>query len=224
MPEVTLVQKSILECTECFVDKTPDHYLRVKRMQDCFLSLVLLCVLGPFLILIALMIVLDSPGASPIFVQTRIGKNGKPFKFYKFRSMCANAEELRDTLQDQNEMDGPVFKIKDDPRITKLGKFLRRTSIDELPQLWNVLRGEMSLVGPRPALPQEVEQYDDLAKCRLLVTPGLTCYWQTKPQRNTLSFEEWMKLDLQYIQERSLLTDWKIIFATVGAVLSMTGE
>ena len=224
MPEVTLVQKSILECTECLVDKTSNRYLRVKRIQDCFFSLVLLCVLGPFLMLIALMIILDSPGASPIFVQTRIGKNGKPFKFYKFRSMCANAEELRDMLQDQNEMDGPVFKIKDDPRITRLGRFLRRTSIDELPQLWNVLRGEMSLVGPRPALPQEVEQYDDLAKCRLLVTPGLTCYWQTKPYRNTLSFEEWMKLDLQYIQERSWLTDWKIIFSTIGAVLSMTGE
>ena len=121
-------------------------------------------------------------------------------------------------------MDGPCFKIKDDPRITRVGRFIRKTSIDELPQLWNVLRGEMSIVGPRPPIPREVAEYDDYAMQRLLITPGLTCYWQIQPCRNDLSFEEWLELDLQYINERSFLTDWKIIFKTFGAVLGMNGQ
>jgi lipopolysaccharide/colanic/teichoic acid biosynthesis glycosyltransferase len=172
----------------------------------------------------ALAIVLDSPGTGPIFTQIRVGRDGRPFKFYKFRSMCPNAEEKLNELMDRNEMDGPVFKIKNDPRITRVGKFIRKTSIDELPQLWNVLKGEMSIVGPRPGIPREVEQYDDYARQRLLITPGLTCYWQIQPHRNELSFEEWVELDIKYINERSFLTDWKIIFATFGAVLGMNGE
>jgi len=200
------------------------RYWALRRLQDVILSVFALLVLWPFMLLVALIIVIDSPGAGPIFSQTRIGRDGKPFTFYKFRSMCPNAEEKLEELLPQNEMQGPVFKIKDDPRITRVGKFIRMTSIDELPQLWNVLKGEMSIVGPRPGIPREVEQYDEYAMQRLLVTPGLTCFWQIKPNRNSLSFEEWVELDVKYIKERSFLTDWKIIFATFGAVLGMNGE
>lgn len=200
------------------------RYWMLRRGQDIVLSTVALLVLWPFMLLVAVIIVLDSPGAGPIFSQTRIGRDGKPFTFYKFRSMRPRAEEELEDLLEYNEMQGPVFKIKEDPRITRVGKFIRKTSIDELPQLWNVLRGDMSIVGPRPGIPREVEQYDDYARQRLLVTPGLTCYWQIQPCRNSLSFEEWVALDVQYIRERSFRTDWKIIFATFGAVLGMNGE
>ena len=199
-------------------------YWAVRRTQDIILSVLALAVLWPLMLITAVAIVLDSPGAGPIFAQTRIGRDGKEFTFYKFRSMCPNAEQKLESLMRYNEMDGPAFKIKNDPRITRVGRFIRRASIDELPQLINVLRGEMSIVGPRPALPREVEQYDDYAKQRLLITPGLTCYWQIKPYRNRLSFNEWVALDVQYIKERSFLTDWKIILATFGAVLGMNGE
>lgn len=138
--------------------------------------------------------------------------------------MVPDAEQKLHELLHKNEMDGPVFKVKDDPRITRVGKFIRKTSIDELPQLINILMGDMSIVGPRPALPREVEQYSDYEKQRLYVTPGLTCYWQIQPNRNSLTFSEWMDMDIQYIQDRSFLTDWKIIFKTVGAVLGMNGE
>ena len=200
------------------------RYWALRRFQDVSLSLLALVVLWPLLLLVALIIVIDSPGAGPIFAQTRVGRDGEEFTFYKFRSMCPNAEAKLEGLLPQNEMNGPVFKIKNDPRITRVGKFIRMTSIDELPQLWNVLKGEMSIVGPRPAIPREVEQYDAYEKQRLLVTPGLTCFWQIQPNRNSLSFEEWVELDIKYIQERSFLTDWKIILATFGAVLGMNGE
>lgn len=195
-----------------------------RRAQDVFFSLMALLILWPFLLLIALVVWIDSPGASPIFSQDRVGRNGKVFKFLKFRSMVPNAEAKLDELLEQNEMDGPVFKIKEDPRITRVGRFIRKTSIDELPQLINILRGDMSIVGPRPALPREVEQYGDYERQRLIVSPGLTCYWQIQPHRNDLSFEEWLELDLKYIRERSFLVDWKIIFATVRAVIGMDGE
>ena len=133
---------------------------------------------------------------------------------YKFRSMVVNAEELKGNLEDQNEMSGPMFKIKDDPRVTKVGKFIRKTSIDELPQLWNVLKGDMSLVGPRPSLPKEVEQFDNWMFKRLSVRPGLTCYWQVSG-RNNIDFEDWMKLDIKYVEERNLWIDIKLIFKTV---------
>ncbi len=204
--------------------KADKHYWVVRRVQDIILSLLALAVLWPILLIVAAVIWIDSPGASPIFAQTRVGRNGKQFKFLKFRSMIPNAEAKLAELLDQNEMDGPVFKIKEDPRITRVGKFIRKTSIDELPQLINILKGDMSIVGPRPALPREVEQYGDYEKQRLYVTPGLTCYWQIQPHRNDLSFEEWLELDLKYIKERSFLVDWKIIFGTVGAVLGMQGE
>jgi len=200
------------------------RYWFFRRLQDIVLSLAAMAVLWPFLVLVAVIIVLDSPGAGPIFSQKRIGRDGKEFTFYKFRSMIPNAEARLPELLQQNEMEGPVFKMREDPRITRFGRFLRRTSIDELPQLWNVLRGEMSIVGPRPGLPREVEQYDAYQRQRLLVTPGLTCYWQVMPNRNDLTFEEWVELDVKYIHERSFLTDWKIIFMTFGAVLGMNGE
>ena len=138
--------------------------------------------------------------------------------------MCVDAEDRLEALLKDNEMEGPAFKIRDDPRITRVGRFIRKTSIDELPQLWNILRGDMSIVGPRPPLPREVEQYDDYQRQRLYVTPGLTCYWQIQPHRNELSFDEWMELDIKYIQERSFLVDWKIIFQTIRCVLFRYGE
>lgn len=225
---------SVLEVNQTVTEKIPlldreevlhsdRWYWKGRRAQDVILSALALFVLWPFMLLVALIIVLDSPGAGPIFVQTRIGRDGKEFMFYKFRSMCPNAEEKLEALLNQNEMEGPTFKMKNDPRITRVGKFIRKTSVDELPQLWNVLKGDMSLVGPRPGLPREVEQYDEYARQRLLVQPGLTCFWQIQPNRNSLSFEEWVELDIKYIKERSFLTDWKIIFATFGAVLGMNG-
>ena len=199
-------------------------YCAAKRGQDILFSALALLVLWPFMLLLALVIYIDSPGASPFFVQERIGLNGKPFRFIKFRSMVPDAEQKLHALLDKNEMDGPVFKIRRDPRITRVGSFIRRCSIDELPQLINILKGDMSIVGPRPALPREVKKYDDYERQRLYVRPGLTCYWQVQPRRNDLSFDEWLELDLKYIRERSFLTDWKIIFKTFSAVIGMEGE
>ncbi len=199
-------------------------YCFFKRLFDIVCSLLGLTLLALPLVIIAVIIVIDSPGASPIYVQKRVGKDGRLFNFYKFRSMVPNADRMLEELLAQNEMDGPAFKMKDDPRITRIGKFIRKTSIDELPQLWNVLVGDMSLVGPRPPLPREVEQYTDYQKQRLLVTPGITCYWQVQPRRNDLSFDEWLALDLKYISERSFSNDMKILVATVGAVCGMEGE
>jgi len=199
-------------------------YWTVRRAQDIVLCLLALAVLWPFMLLVAIAIVIDSPQAGPIFTQERVGRDGKVFKFYKFRSMIPNAEAQLEGLMNKNEMNGPVFKIKDDPRITRVGKIIRKTSIDELPQIWCVLKGDMSIVGPRPALPREVAQYGDYEKQRLYVTPGLTCYWQIQPHRNKLSFEEWLELDLKYIRECGVIDDWKIILKTFGAVLGMNGE
>lgn len=199
-------------------------YRLLRRGQDIVLSLLALAVLAIPMLMVALIIWIDSPGASPIFTQKRVGRDGKTFDFLKLRSMVPHAEKMLDSLLEQNEMDGPVFKIKEDPRITRVGKFIRKTSIDELPQLINILLGHMSIVGPRPAIPREVAQYGEYEKQRLYVTPGLTCYWQIQPQRNHLSFDEWLELDLEYIRDRSFLTDWKIILKTFGAVLGMNGE
>lgn len=195
-----------------------------KRCFDIVFSVIAILILLIPLIVIAVIIVIDSPGASPIYVQKRVGKNGREFKFYKFRSMVPNAESMLDSLLEKNEMDGPAFKMKDDPRITGFGKFIRRTCIDELPQLLNILKGDMSFVGPRPPLPREVAMYDEYQWQRLSVIPGLTCYWQVQPQRNSISFDDWMKCDMQYIENRSFKTDLVIILKTVGAVLGMEGE
>ena len=199
-------------------------YLFFKRLFDIVFSIFGLVVLFVPLLIISLIIIIDSPGASPIYVQERVGKNGKLFKFYKFRSMIPNAEKRLDSLLDKNEMDGPVFKIKDDPRITRFGHIIRITSIDELPQLLNVFLGDMSFVGPRPPLPREVELYNDYQKQRLAVVPGITCYWQVQPKRNHLSFDEWLGWDIKYIKERNFWVDIKILFKTVGAVCGLEGE
>ncbi|MBQ3046354.1 MAG: sugar transferase [Clostridia bacterium] len=204
------------------IQKKP-FYEFIKRVFDFVAALSALIVLFVPLLIVALIIVIDSPGASPIYVQKRVGKNGKEFKFYKFRSMVPNAESMLDSLLDKNEMDGPAFKIKEDPRITKFGRIIRKCCIDELPQLLNVLKGEMSLVGPRPPLPREVAMYNEYQLQRLSVMPGLTCYWQVQPQRNSVSFDDWMKSDLKYIEERGIKTDLKILFKTAGAVFGMEG-
>ena len=200
------------------------HYWVLRRAQDIVFSLLALILLAPLALVISLAIVLDSPGDGAIFRQRRVGRDGKLFWLYKFRTMCPDAEEQLNELLSQNQMDGPVFKIKGDPRITRVGRFLRKTSLDELPQLLNVLQGDMSIVGPRPALPREVELYSDYQRQRLYVTPGLSCYWQIAPHRNEMSFDEWVALDLKYIQERSFWVDWKTIFLTVRAMLMKYGE
>ena len=208
---------------EADVLKARHNYWTLRRAQDVVLSFLALVVLSPLFLLICLAVWLDDPKGSPIFSQERIGWRGKPFKLYKFRTMCVNAESMLSELMKQNEMDGPVFKIRDDPRVTRVGKLLRRTSLDELPQLLNILTGDMSFVGPRPALRREGEQYSHFDRQRLYVTPGLTCYWQIQPNRNDISFEEWMDLDVKYLRDQSLVNDWKILFRTVISVFAKSG-
>ena len=175
-----------------------------------------LLLLSPVIAIVSCAVKFTSKG--PIFFsQKRVGKNGQLFDMYKFRSMVVNAEELKEKLANQNEMSGPMFKMKDDPRVTKVGKFIRKTSLDELPQLWNVLKGDMSLVGPRPSLPKEVKQFEKWMYKRLTVKPGLTCYWQVSG-RNNIDFEDWMKLDISYVEDRNLWIDIKLIFKTVGVL------
>ena len=183
-----------------------------KRTLDIICSTLGLIILSPVLLIVAILIKLESKGPV-IFSQKRVGLNGNEFKMYKFRSMVQNAEELKEKLAKQNEMSGPMFKMKDDPRVTKVGKFIRKTSIDEIPQLINVIKGDMSLVGPRPSLPKEVAKFEPWMLDRLNVKPGLTCYWQVSG-RNNIDFIEWMKLDLQYVEDRSFLLDLKLIFKT----------
>jgi lipopolysaccharide/colanic/teichoic acid biosynthesis glycosyltransferase len=193
----------------------------MKRMIDFVASLIAM----PFLLLIyaivGIAIKLDSRGPV-LFAQTRIGKDGVPFTLYKFRSMTADADKIRSNLEALNESTGPTFKIKKDPRITRIGAVLRRSSIDELPQIINVLKGDMSLVGPRPPLPGEVAKYNEHQRCRLLVVPGLTCLWQIMG-RSSLSFDQWVELDLEYIRNQSLLLDLKILVLTIPAVLRGSG-
>ena len=198
-------------------------YAVAKRTLDILISLLGLLIGWPFFLFTAVFIVLDSPGAGPFFVQERVGKHGIPFRMVKFRTMVPGAERQLEVLLCRNEMDGPVFKLHRDPRVTRFGRLLRKYCLDELPQLYNVLRGEMSLVGPRPGLPEEAAKYDEFARQRLAVLPGMTCYWQTIPGRNTLSFEEWMKLDRKYIREQCLWVDFQILLATVKVVLGGKG-
>ncbi|MBK1813884.1 sugar transferase [Clostridium sp. YIM B02505] len=192
-------------------------YTCIKRIIDIVGSFVGLILLSPLILVVSILIKIDSDGAV-FFSQERIGLHGKRFKMYKFRSMVINAEELKARLEKLNEMSGPMFKMKEDPRVTKIGKFIRRTSIDELPQLLNILKGDMSLVGPRPSLPHEVEKFEDWMMERLEVKPGLTCYWQVSG-RNDIDFEEWMKLDVKYVRERDLWLDIKLIFKTFKVFL-----
>jgi exopolysaccharide biosynthesis polyprenyl glycosylphosphotransferase len=190
--------------------------LLLKRISDVVLALVALLVLSPLILLIAALIKLTSPGPA-IFRQVRCGLNGRRFVFYKLRSMVANAEELKGSLLHMNRKK-IAFKIPDDPRVTPVGRILRRFSIDEWPQLWNVLRGDMSLVGPRPAVPEEVEQYQRWHRRRLRMRPGLTCLWALEG-RDSLDFETWMRKDMEYIDNWSLALDWKIMLRTMPRVL-----
>ena len=192
-------------------------YLFLKRVIDKVVSLLGIVFLLPIFLIVAIAIKLEDPKGKVFFSQLRCGKNNQLFPMYKFRSMVSNAEELLEELKLLNEMDGPAFKIKEDPRITKVGKFIRKTSIDELPQLFNVLKGNMSLVGPRPPIPSEVVEYNDYQMQRLLVKPGLTCIWQVSG-RNNVGFEEWIDMDLHYIENRNIFMDLKLIFMTVGVL------
>jgi len=228
MSEILKEEKREVERELPFLDKeavmsSKKGFLFFKRVQDIILSFTASLILLPVFLIVALIVFIECPSVSPFFVQQRVGKNGETFKFYKFRSMKPNAEAELENLLEQNEADGHAFKMKDDPRITKVGKFIRKTSIDELPQLWNILKGDMSIVGPRPPIPREVAEYSEFEKQRLYITPGLTCFWQATPNRNDITFEEWVLLDIKYINERSFLTDWKIIFKTVLAVFGMNG-
>lgn len=189
-------------------------YIVSKRIIDIIGSLAGLIFLSPLFLIVAILIKLEDPKGKVFFSQERNGKYPATFKMYKFRSMVHNAEELLEKLKDQNEQTGPVFKMKEDPRITRVGKFIRKTSIDELPQLFNVLMGDMSLVGPRPPIPREVEQYTAYQMQRLGVKPGLTCLWQVGG-RNSVDFDGWVELDIEYIQKRSLWLDIKLIIKTV---------
>ncbi len=188
-------------------------YLFVKRSFDIFASF-LAIVLFSWLILICILVKWLEDFHNPIYVSKRVGKNGKIFKFYKIRTMCPNAEEMKQKLIDEglNEADGPAFKMKNDPRITKVGKVFRKLSLDELPQLFNILNGSMSVVGPRPPIPSEVEQYTEYQRHRLDVKGGLLCLWQIRKNRNAIGFDEWVRLDLEYIQKQSVWLDLKIIF------------
>jgi exopolysaccharide biosynthesis polyprenyl glycosylphosphotransferase len=198
------------------------YALAIKKIIDICVSLFLIISLSPVLLLITAIIKFTSKGPI-VFKQARVGLRGRAFNLFKFRTMVANAEMLRKGLENENEVDGPVFKIKQDPRVTKFGRFLRRTGLDELPQLINVLRGEMSLIGPRPPLLKETQQYKRWQLRRLSVKPGLSCFWQIKPDRNNIKFEKWMELDLAYIDNWSLRLDFIILLKTIKTVFQRTG-
>lgn len=195
-------------------EKSKRGFLLLKRIVDIICSIFGLILLSPIFLIIGIFIKLEDPAGTIFFNQIRIGKNEKKFKMYKFRSMYADAEKDLDVLMEFNEIEGAMFKMKNDPRVTKVGKFIRKTSLDEFPQLLNVLKGDMSIVGPRPPLEKEVEKYSKKDKRRLSVTPGCTGLWQISG-RNELNFNEMVELDLRYIREQSMLMDIKIIFLTV---------
>ena len=218
------VDEKTREKLELLIEGSYSSYWRKKRLFDIFFATIILLGFLPLMILIAIVICIDDPSAGPFFKQKRVGRHGKEFYMYKFRTMRPNAEALLEQLKDKNEMDGPVFKIKDDPRITRVGKILRKLSLDELMQFFNVFKGDMTLVGPRPPLPREVEHYTDYQRLRLLVTPGLTCTWQISKNRNDIPFEQWVEMDIEYIQTRTYLNDLKIMLKTPIVMLTATGR
>ena len=206
------VDKRTAERLEKLIEKSYSSYWKKKRAFDLISTTMIMIILIIPILITALIIYIDDPHGSPFYKQIRIGRHGKEFYMYKFRSMYVDADKRKAELMARNEMDGPVFKIKDDPRITRVGRVIRKYSIDELPQLFNVFVGNMSLVGPRPPLPDEVEQYTDYGKLRLVVTPGITCTWQIMPNRNDIPYEKWLEMDLEYIETRTTWKDIKIIF------------
>jgi len=190
----------------------------IKRFLDIFLSFSALILLAPVLLIISFIIKISSSGPI-IFKQERIGKNERPFKLYKFRTMVKGADKLKKNIQDKNQLKGPAFKLKNDPRITLIGKILRKTSLDEVPQFFNILKGDMSLVGPRPMLKSEVKKLKPWMKQRFSINPGLTCIWQVAGRNKIKTFEYWMKMDIDYVKHHHLLLDLKILFLTVPVVL-----
>jgi lipopolysaccharide/colanic/teichoic acid biosynthesis glycosyltransferase len=207
---------------------TPPHWdsdaLFLKRLIDFVVSVILLVVLSPLFVLIALAIKITTPRLPVLYKWRVVGRNGVEFIGYKFTTMEADAEERKQELLERNEMTGPVFKIKDDPRATRLGRFLRKYSLNELPQLWSVLKGDMSLVGPRPAFRHELERYEFWHKRKLSIKPGITCIWQVRGRNKVHRFDDWVGMDLEYIDNWSLWLDFKILFRTVWAVLAGTGS
>ena len=199
-------------------------YRFIKRMFDIAFSVLVLILLCWLFLIVAIAIKVDDPKGPVFFEQERVGKDGRNFRMWKFRSMVCDAEAKLDALQAQNEKTGPVFQIKDDPRVTRVGRFIRKTSIDELPQFLNVLSGDMSVVGPRPALPKEVATYTPRQNQRLLVKPGMTCCWQRRRNRDAITFDEWVELDLLYIKKCSAWSDFKLVIQTVGVVLTAQGS
>ena len=209
---------------EAIIEKSYATFWKRKRLFDIFFATLILLFFLPLMIVIAIVIVIDDPSAGPFYKQIRVGRHGKEFYMYKFRTMRANADKMIDELAKKNELDGPVFKIKNDPRITRVGKYLRKLSLDELMQFFNVLKGDMTLVGPRPPLPREVQHYTDYQKLRLLVTPGLTCTWQISKNRNDIPFEQWVEMDIEYIQTRTFRNDLLIMLKTPVVMLTATGR
>ncbi|MBU1195113.1 MAG: sugar transferase [Proteobacteria bacterium] len=226
-PDIATIQfEEFLGIYNMTLQSTPQNEgkMLIKNMFDYAASAVLTLLFLPLMLIIALAIKIFSKGPV-LYTQERLGMNGRHFKVYKFRTMVNNADELLKELAEMNEADGPAFKIKNDPRIIPyIGTFLRKTSLDELPQLFNVLKGEMSLVGPRPPIPREVNEYSVWHRRRLSMKPGMTCLWQIAPNRNELSFEDWMKLDLKYIDTWSLFNDLKILVLTTKAVFTGAGR
>lgn len=198
--------------------------LLAKRGLDVVLSVMALMVLWPILLLFMIAVVIEDPHSSPIFCQRRIGKDGKAFMMYKLRSMYTNAEDMLPSIIGQNEVSGNAFKIKNDPRISRVGRIARKYCIDEVLQLINVLKSDMSLVGPRPPLPQEVERYDAYERQRLTIKPGMTCYWQVYPQRHEVSFDDWVAMDIKYIVSHSVKTDVELLLNTVCVIFSGHGD
>ncbi len=209
---------------EKLIEISHTSYWRKKRIFDIFFATLILLFFLPLMIIIAIVIVIDDPHAGPFYKQIRVGRHGKEFYMYKFRTMKKNSDKIIDELAKQNEMDGPVFKMKNDPRITRVGKFLRKLSLDELMQFFNVFKGDMTLVGPRPPLPREVKYYTDYQKLRLIVTPGITCTWQIHKSRNDVPFEQWVEMDLEYIETRTFTNDLKIMLKTPIVMLTATGR
>lgn len=206
-----------LRCGRC-------GYRGLKRSFDVLFSVTVMVCFSWLFVLIAVLIKLEEPRGSVLFSQTRVGRDGREFRMWKFRSMVMNAESHLAQLQALNEKSGPVFKMTNDPRVTRVGRVIRQLSLDELPQFWNVLTGDISLVGPRPALPSEVEEYTPADRQRLLVHQGMTCYWQTRLNRDAVSFAEWMELDRLYVKQCGIWADFKLIIQTIGVMLAAQGR
>ena len=216
-------KRRVIETMAVINERSKRGYWRIKRCVDIIFSLFALLIFALPMAVIALIIYIND-GGNPIYTQERVGRRGVQFKIHKFRTMIIDADRHKAELMSINEMDGPAFKIKNDPRITRVGGFLRRTSLDELPQFYDVLIGNMCIIGPRPPTPDEVAKYTEYQKIRLLCTPGITCTWQVSPKRNDIPFDRWVEMDVDYVINRSLILDIKIMFKTVFVMLRGEGR